>query len=488
MLRRSFLRSLAAAPAAGLVRFPCGLVTEAMAQQRGGGMAQADPFKPIEGANSPIGVSRAIHPGRVAWVRDAKATSWDATTGNWWDDANTNQRAVDRMISRLLLDVTGRKNDKQAWDALFRSFNETHKLGRGGYRPGEKIAIKINANQDRGPDWATMTRPGPNRPAGAGRGGAPPDAARGGAPPAASPARGNAPAPLNGLPSPHAVLALITQLIEAAGVRGEDIILYDACGQRTIGQPIYGRIRANSNKNFQAVTFVANDEYKLGGRIPPIQDTANPIEFSKAGMPVGYLPQQVTAAKYMINMALLRAHGMAGVTLIGKNHFGSVYFPNDGGWSPRALHNYMLRTMPMGSYNALVDLMGHRHLGGKTMLYMLDGLYTAAHNEASVYRWQSFGNQWASSMLMSQDPVALDSVGLDALRNEPLATEVRGTPENYLHEGAQAAKAPSGTIYNPDKSGPLASLGVHEHWNNATDKKYSRNLGRKEGIELIASL
>jgi hypothetical protein len=29
---------------------------------------------------------------------------------------------------------------------------------------------------------------------------------------------------------------------------------------------------------------------------------------------------------------------------------------------------------------------------------------------------------------------------------------------------------------------------VHEHWNNATDKKYSRNLGRKEGIELIASL
>jgi hypothetical protein len=293
---------------------------------------------------------------------------------------------------------------------------------------------------------------------------------------------------LNGLPSPHAVLALITQLIEAGGVRGEDIILYDACGQRTIGQPVYGRIRANSNKNFQAVTFVANDEYKLGGRIPPIPDTANPIEFSKAGIPVAYLPQQVTAAKYMINMALLRPHGMAGVTLIGKNHFGSVYFPKDNGWSPSALHSYVLRTMPMGSYNALVDLMGHRHLGGKTMLYMLDGLYTAAHNEGNVYRWQSFGDQWASSMLMSQDPVALDSVGLDALRSEPRATEVRGTPENYLHEGAQAAKPPSGTVYNPDKSGPLASLGVHEHWNNATDKKYSRNLGRKEGIELIASL
>jgi hypothetical protein len=32
----------------------------------------------------------------------------------------------------------------------------------------------------------------------------------------------------------------------------------------------------------------------------------------------------------------------------------------------------------------------------------------------------------------------------------------------------------------------LTSLGVHEHWNNATERKYSRNMGRKEGIELIA--
>ena len=29
-------------------------------------------------------------------------------------------------------------------------------------------------------------------------------------------------------------------------------------------------------------------------------------------------------------------------------------------------------------------------------------------------------------------------------------------------------------------------MGVHEHWNNATDKKYSRNLGKGEGIELVS--
>jgi hypothetical protein len=293
--------------------------------------------------------------------------------------------------------------------------------------------------------------------------------------------------PLNGLPSPQAVEALVTQLIEAGGVRGEDIIIYDVASTRNVGQPIFTRIRANSNPQFQAVKFLVGADYNLGGRVFATPDMANPIQFSKADVPVGYLSEQVNAAKYIINMALLRPHGMAGVTLIGKNHFGSVYFPNNGGWTPSPLHPNVMRTLPMGSYNALVDLMGHRQLGGKTMLYMLDGLYTAEQNEGNVFKWASFNDHWASSLMMSQDPVAIDSVGLDALRNEPRATQVRGTADNYLHEAAQAAKPPSGTVYNPDKTGVLASLGVHEHWNNATDKKYSRNLSRKQGIELIVA-
>jgi len=148
MDRRCFLRSLAVAPAAGLVNVPFLLTREAIAQQPGGGrgMAAADPFKPTDAANSPMGVAKGIHPGRVVWVQDAKATSWDGVTGHWWDDANTDQKIVHTMTSRMVRDLTGRKNDKQAWDALFRSFNETHKLGNSGYRPGEVIAIKLNCN------------------------------------------------------------------------------------------------------------------------------------------------------------------------------------------------------------------------------------------------------------------------------------------------------------------------------------------------------
>jgi hypothetical protein len=61
-----------------------------------------------------------------------------------------------------------------------------------------------------------------------------------------------------------------------------------------------------------------------------------------------------------------------------------------------------------------------------------------------------------------------------------------GTPDNYLHEAAQADNPPSGTVYDPEHDGThLQSLGVHEHWNNPTNKQYSRNLGTGKGIELI---
>jgi hypothetical protein len=50
-----------------------------------------------------------------------------------------------------------------------------------------------------------------------------------------------------------------------------------------------------------------------------------------------------------------------------------------------------------------------------------------------------------------------------------------------------ANNPPSGTFYDPGKTGSrLPSLGVHEHWNNPTDKQYSRNLGTGAGIELVA--
>jgi hypothetical protein len=63
-------------------------------------------FTPTESVNSPIGTAKGIHPGRVVWIRDPDATSWDGSKGSWWDDDNTNQKVVDSMVSEVLQQLT----------------------------------------------------------------------------------------------------------------------------------------------------------------------------------------------------------------------------------------------------------------------------------------------------------------------------------------------------------------------------------------------
>ena len=85
------------------------------------------------------------------------------------------------------------------------------------------------------------------------------------------------------------------------------------------------------------------------------------------------------------------------------------------------------------------------------------------------------------------DPVAIDSVAFDFIVEQwPGHALMNEGVQDYLHEMALANNPPSGTFYDPEKDGSrLPSMGVHEHWNNATDKQYSRNLGTDEGIELL---
>jgi hypothetical protein len=401
---------------------------------------------PAEPPNSPMGVAKGIHPGRVVWVRDPDATSWDGSTGRWWDDDNTNQEIVDYMVRKAIRALTGEPNDIRAWDALFRYFNQTNGFGNVGYQDGEKIAIKINLNQDAGNTWG----------------------------------------PSAGMPSPHVVYSFLNQLINVVGIPGSAITVYDA--SRYIGDPIYDKVRSNPDPNFQSVTFVVAPDLARNGRIGADHEPSKPV-YTNAG--TAYLPRCVTEAKYLVNMALLRPHTGAGITLCAKNHFGSVRFLSSSthqGWTPEPLHNYGGRSKPMDTYNCLVELNGHRQLAGKTLLYFIDGLYPAVHESGNVIKWESFGDDWFSSVLASQDPVAIDSVGFDFLRNEPRCTQVFGHPENYLHEMALADNPPSGTFYDPERDGTgLTSMGVHEHWNNDVEKKYSRNLGTGQGIELVAA-
>ncbi len=425
-------------------------------------------FVPTDPANSPVGTAKGIHPGRVVWVYDSLLCDQGSTTGWWWEDRRTDPEVARRMMEQALVNLTGIADPVVSWDSLFRYFNRT-RYGQNdvGYQAGDKIAIKVNNIFSRSYEWTSSQD---NR------------------------------------PCPQMLHALLRQLVTMAGVPEADITVYDCIFYH--GNPVYQYCHAD----FPGVRWAEGDAtdrsgYESGPGEDPgtrekvVPDTSCVIHYGNPALVPGSgkvcLPTVVSEARYLINLALMRTHELAGVTLCAKNFFGSVWHPDPPpgnsyyyhGWCPFFMHKAVaslnfaadIPMLPMGSYNALVDLMGHKELGGKTLLFM---------GECIRYKgWSAppFNGGPASSLFMSQDGVAAESVMLDFLRSE--GAVVAGTPDNYLHEAAQAGNPPSGTVYDPENDGiPLTSLGVHEHWNNAADKQYSRNLGTGEGIELIQIL
>jgi hypothetical protein len=407
----------------------------------------------IDPPNQPIGTAKGIFPGRVAWYYDTAVTRWDGSTGFWWDDTNTDQRIVNEMLAGSIITIGGKVNLFDSWQEIFKDYNLNHGMGNKGYSAGEKIVIKINGNQDSKQTWDN-----------------------------------------GGFQSPHVVYALVSQLVETVGVNGSDITLAEP--SRYIGDPIYNKIRSNPNQHFQAVTFIVKPNLSGNGRVGATADSSKPIHFEEPypndpNIRIHYPPLCYTEATYLINLGLLRSHTLFGITVGAKNYFGSVY--NGSTWSPSPLHGSGTAYNPpneIGNPHCHPVLIGHNQLGGKTLLYMLDGLYTAVHQGSKdIVKWQTLNNDWCSSLLVSQDPVALDSVALDFLRNEPnmQTTALNQHVCNYLHEAALAHDPPSGVVYDPEDDGiPLNSLGTHEHWNNAIDRQYSRNLGTGDGIELVS--
>jgi hypothetical protein len=75
----------------------------------------------------------------------------------------------------------------------------------------------------------------------------------------------------------------------------------------------------------------------------------------------------------------------------------------------------------------------------------------------------------------------------ESSRNRPLR-KIGAVAVRLLEEPKRfAGKRFDLAVYDPEGDGTrLASLGVHEHWNNSADKKYSRSLGKDKGIGLYA--
>ena len=67
---------------------------------------------------------------------------------------------------------------------------------------------------------------------------------------------------------------------------------------------------------------------------------------------------------------------------------------------------------------------GHKNLGGKTLLYLIDGTYGSRDvNGKPSPKWQKapFNSEWACSIIASQDPLVVDAVAMPIARRLPTA-------------------------------------------------------------------
>ena len=388
--------------------------------------------------NSPQGEAKGIFPGRVAWVYAPNTANWDGQSGFWFEDRWNNQDNCDQMMRESLFTLTGKMNEKEAWEALFSWFNSERGKETLSYQTGEKIAIKINQNNTYSHDDSEE---------------------------------------LNA--SPQMVLSLLRSLIQVLGIPQEQITVFDA--SRFITNYLYNKCASE----FPHVNYVDNS-----GGDGRIQTTYVPDVISYSannGELANGLAKCLEEADYVINMAILKGHVGQGVTLCAKNWYGSVNIHSD--WRKNFHDNFNQDREGKAKYMTFVDFMGHKYTGGKTLVYFIDGLYGSQNvNGKPSGKWNlsPFDGNWPNSLFASQDPVAIDAVGLDFISSEWPRTVDIDYADMYLMEAALANNPPSGTFYDPNKDGKgLKSLGVLEHWNNSTDKQYSRNLGKKEGIELV---
>jgi hypothetical protein len=430
-------------------------------------------------ANQPMGEEKGVFPGRVVWVHDPDATNEDCNPGQagdgWFLNKNNNQSVIDAMLDTAVRTISGETDIGDAWEMIFRYNNNNRDKGDIGYQEGEIIFIKVNRTSTY---WI-----------------------------------GDNFEPYNygvSETSPHVILALLKHLVNEVGVAEEDIYIGDPM------KHLYNHDYDLWHGEFPNIHYLDHDR-DYGGREIAEQGTDSVIYYSDRGEilradawsypPTGdpiYDDNFYTIFEdcdYLINVPTLKGHKRAGVTMFAKNHFGS-HIRNDASHLHMGLVNpdenvsNGIERSGYGEYRVLVDLMGYSLLRKKNLIFLMDALWSAGYELDVPTKWQiaPFNNDWSSSIFVSLDNVAIESVGFDFLRTEYTSENHPGLTyvqmegvDDYLEQAASSTCWPEDITYDPeDDDTPIPSLGVHEHWNNGTDRQYSRNLGEDYGIELVS--
>ena len=435
--------------------------------------------------DQPMGIPAGINPGRVvwAWSPDATNENCQSTAENcdwYWKPENINEKVVASMFRDALNKLTGDSLITSSWVRLFEYFNSRKSGLNKGYIKGEKIFIKINQGQSR---WLLNQEE-------KGKGYYLPETLN----------PSDQSRKLNLVPvetNPYIVLELLRELINELGIDQADVAVGDPFSH------IYGHNYEIWAKEFTDVIYTDKSSAEYGRTVVSPSKT-DLIHFSDKSYS-DKIYDVAEKADYIINVANLRTHGAALISFTAKGHLGSITSETE-----RLLHYSHLAKRKDGAayegykkYRALVDIMGSRYLGQNTVLNIVDGLFGGGSDETKgpvKYFMPPFNNDWCNSIFLSQDQVAIESVCYDFMRSEWNGVNKHGSVNNrweilpdrdgiddYLHQAADSKNWPEGIFYDPDNSGkPLASLGVHEHWNDPLKKQYSRNFGKLSGIELIS--
>lgn len=182
------------------------------------------------------------------------------------------------------------------------------------------------------------------------------------------------------------ILSMIRQLVHKAHVAPKDIVIVD------VRRFIHPYLLTKVWKEFKDVRFVQVEGPKDGQPKNPAYGDYHGLDAPVLVEGVTYssgkydkarfIPKQLYDAAYIINMALLKGHsypyntmedgdeGQTGISMCGKNHFGSIQGP----WELHAAINTNQEAVK-NAYSLLVDLAASPNLGAKTILFILNGLY-----------------------------------------------------------------------------------------------------------------
>jgi len=276
------------------------------------------------------------------------------------------------MVDQGMMALTGTSTVAEAWDSLLPN-----------YSPGEIVAIKVNFNN--------------------------------------STACNDADAQIDALMQP---VNAVVRGLKLIGVPEANIWIYDASRRipdRFVAANLYPNVVFLDRECRQSVTWSSDDPDAYVTFLPPPGHPAPPAT---------RIDDVLIDCAYLINMPIMKPHGIAGITLTFKNHFGDITSP----WN---LHPYidLGDANYRSDYNPLVDIYCNPHIVGKTILVIGDGLVASLAFDGPPSLWGTFGNHTPNSLFFATDPVAIDCVMCDFLAAE---MSIPAEADDYLVLAEQA--------------------------------------------------